>query len=168
MVRCARGTCSREAVAGLGYDPVARSIWLVDLPGDDHQVLALCAGHADNLTVPHGWDSHDERSGEPRFWSFAPSVEAELEVAAASPPTRIDHARARREIVVEELELFGSSGGEADASSTDDGASEDAPIEVGARGSLIPGVDAVAETAELHVDDGTPLLARAFRASSVG
>ena len=165
MVTCVRGTCSREAVAGLGYDPVARSLWLMDLPGDDHEVLALCAGHADNLVVPDWWTSHDQRSGEPRLWSLAPEPPAAEGPAPA--PTRLDHERARRETEVEVLALFD----DVETAATDAVEEVDAPepsVEVGARGSLIPGVtdDAVGE--ELTVGERTPLLARAFRASRVG
>ena len=37
--------------------------------------------------------------------------------------------------------------------------------EIGARSTLIPGADSGSTSDELHVDEGTPLLARAFRAT---
>jgi hypothetical protein len=186
MARCARGTCSRGADAGLGYDPVRRSVWLIDLPGDEQQVLALCAAHADNLTVPHGWTSQDERTGSPRLWSLSPAAgsppsSADTERPRARRPARLDHARARRQIIAEPLELFGDD----DADTADETSDEQSTLglddtvvdvaavddtnetrrELGARTSLIPGTDGGTAPDELHVDEGTPLLARAFRAT---
>jgi hypothetical protein len=172
MARCARGTCGREAVAGLGYDPVHRAVWLIDLPGDEQQVLALCGAHADNLTVPDGWFSQDDRTGAPRLWSLGP---VEPGSGTVTRPARLDHARARRQTDVEVLELFAEeSVGEPSPAETGDedptvviDESSDAGIDLGARSVLIPGASAV-EADGLEVDESTPLLARAFRASRVG
>ena len=164
MSRCARGTCSRDADAGLGYNPLERSVWLVDLPADEQQLLALCRAHADNLTVPHGWKSRDERTGAPRLWSLGPAAEI---VQRPPGPTRIDHARAKRQTKVEPLELFGPADTDP-AADIDSAADADIQPITGARPSLIPGVGMKQPPDELQVGASSPLLARAFRASSAG
>lgn len=147
---------------------------MLDLPGDEDKVLALCTAHADHLTVPYGWSSHDERTGSPRLWSLTSADES----PTPSPrPVRLDHERAKRQVEVEALELFDvPADGDAEAvadvtvgsTDGDHGAPTDAAT-IGARSTLIPGVDPIADAPDdLVVDEGTPLLARAFRASNVG
>ena len=192
MARCARGTCGRSATASLGYDPVGRTVWLDDLPGDDHQVLALCTAHADNLRVPDGWTSDDVRSGSPRLWAVGPSesetITSESEVRRLA---RIDHERAKRQTDVEVLALFEHPGDEATpepdeqlefdghvrpdepaAEAVPEGGAvhgadeEESPDPVsGARAALIPGA---VQRDVVEADESTPLLARAFRATSAG
>jgi len=166
MARCVRGTCSRNAVAGLRYDPIARTLWLLDLPGADHQVLALCGAHADNLTVPDGWVATDDRNGEPRLWSMDPAAEPSTSGRAGRRPhttRRLDHERAKRQTVFEELELF-----ESDMRDPQGDPGSDDEATANARRSLIPGAETAEAPKALDVDAGTPLLARAFRASQVG
>ncbi|GEM_PF-2334043 len=167
MASCVRGTCNREAVAGFRYDPVGRTLLLLDMPGDQDQVLALCGAHADNLTVPDGWVATDERTGEPRLWSLEPALAAtkSANVPAARPAARLDHERAKRQTSFEELALFDIDLRETSDTAKTGGADTAA---ADARQALIPGAEDATVAEVLEVDSGTPLLARAFRASKVG
>ncbi len=158
MDRCARGTCGRFAVTGLVYDPIGRSMWLVDLPAERHELLALCGAHADNLVVPQGWTSSDHRTGSPRLWNVAPASEAaegESEARSVRRPTHLDQARARRQTTVEPLALF------------DPDELCDSPS-ANPRSVLIPGTPAPSEAVEALDHESTPLLARAFRGNRAG
>lgn len=160
MDRCARGTCGRVAVTGLVYDPVGRSIWLVDLPADRHEVLALCRAHADNIVVPQGWTSSDRQTGSARLWNVAPGDDmgdGQRVAHPASRPTRLEHARARRRLDVEPLALF-----DPDRMDELDFADRGNAV---ARSALIPVLDGKSELAVDVDDENTPLLARAFRST---
>lgn len=64
--RCARPTCSDEAVVTLAYDYTGRNVWLNDLALDDHPANHdLCERHADRVTPPRGWTLHDRRNLAP-------------------------------------------------------------------------------------------------------
>ena len=61
--RCARPGCGARAAATLRFQPTQREAWLVDL--DESSVRTegdLCARHAAALTLPRGWQLHDERT----------------------------------------------------------------------------------------------------------
>ena len=59
---CARPGCSSPAEATLSYDYRARTAWVDDVAGERHPSLYdLCTRHADDLTVPNGWDHVDRR-----------------------------------------------------------------------------------------------------------
>jgi hypothetical protein len=64
---CAKPGCADVAVASLSYDYAARTAWIDDLPDEVGRgpalahAHALCARHADVLTVPHGWRRDDRR-----------------------------------------------------------------------------------------------------------
>ena len=59
---CVRPDCSAPADVALRYDYAERTVWLEQLITDpDPGVWGLCTGHADGLTVPHGWDRQDRR-----------------------------------------------------------------------------------------------------------
>ena len=59
---CDRPGCQGSAVATLGYDYSESTVWLVDLTTEGHPATYdLCGFHADNLTVPIGWDLRDRR-----------------------------------------------------------------------------------------------------------
>ena len=85
--RCARPGCGARAAATLRFQPTQREAWLVDL--DEESVRTegdLCARHAAALTLPRGWQLHDERTH---------SVEA-----AQSAPPRPRKARVKRKLKV--------------------------------------------------------------------
>jgi hypothetical protein len=64
--RCARPTCSTEAVVTLSYDYGGRNVWLDDLTAvDDPANHDLCDRHAARVTAPHGWTLHDRRNVAP-------------------------------------------------------------------------------------------------------
>jgi len=60
--QCARPTCSRPAGATLSYQ-YARKVAVLDglHEDDDPATHDLCPAHADRLTVPQGWELHDQR-----------------------------------------------------------------------------------------------------------
>lgn len=59
---CARPACGAPAVATLAYDYASRTVWLGPLADAAHpSTHDLCAGHADRLSVPLGWDLDDRR-----------------------------------------------------------------------------------------------------------
>lgn len=59
---CVRPDCSDVAEVALRYDYGERTVWLDPLPGElDPGVWGLCGGHANGLTVPHGWTRQDRR-----------------------------------------------------------------------------------------------------------
>jgi hypothetical protein len=62
---CARPDCSGDAVASLGYDYRARTVWLDACLDPDPSRHDLCQGHADRLRVPTGWRLHDRRGAVP-------------------------------------------------------------------------------------------------------
>ena len=60
--RCARPTCSTQAVVTLSYDYTGRNVWLDDLAeADDPANHDLCERHAERVTAPQGWSLHDRR-----------------------------------------------------------------------------------------------------------
>ena len=63
--RCARPDCSGDAVASLGYDYRARTVWLDPCLDPDPSRHDLCQRHADRLRVPAGWRLHDRRAALP-------------------------------------------------------------------------------------------------------
>lgn len=156
MITCVRSTCRSPATAGLAIDPPRREAWLVEWHADAFLLSPVCERHADALTVPAGWLLHDDR--QPTHGLFA-----ERSVAAASGQgtvTRLDHRRARRERVVEEPTLF----------ATDETTGDDATGDRAGDTLRNPGGDWIGDPDERHtelldVDERTPLLARAFRAS---
>jgi hypothetical protein len=61
--RCARPGCGARAAATLRFQPTRREAWLVDLDEDSARTEGdLCARHAAALTLPRGWELHDERT----------------------------------------------------------------------------------------------------------
>jgi Protein of unknown function (DUF3499) len=59
---CARPACSQPAAATLSYDYDARSAWIDLLDDEAHPMRHdLCGPHADQLSVPVGWDLDDRR-----------------------------------------------------------------------------------------------------------
>jgi Protein of unknown function (DUF3499) len=64
--RCARPTCSEQAVVTLSYDYTGRNVWLDDLDRqDDPANHDLCERHAERVTAPQGWALHDRRNVAP-------------------------------------------------------------------------------------------------------
>lgn len=62
MRQCNRSACSEPAAATLGYDYATRTAWLVDAISEPHPATYdLCHRHADGLTIPMGWELHDQR-----------------------------------------------------------------------------------------------------------
>ncbi len=66
--------CSAPAEAGVLHDPRTRTVWLVEIPGDDHLMTAMCTSHADTMVVPRDWEIEDLRDGHPRLWVLADST----------------------------------------------------------------------------------------------
>jgi hypothetical protein len=74
--RCARPGCGARAAATLRFQPTQREAWLVDL--DEESVRTegdLCARHAAALTLPRGWQLHDERTHSVEAAQSAPQPE---------------------------------------------------------------------------------------------
>ena len=157
-----RPHCPNRVAAGLAINPPRQEAWLLPWPDDPYLISPICDEHAEALTVPAGWLLHDERDG-------ASALFAERSVAATEPATvtRLDHRRARREVEAEELTLFDTS--PADSASDDVDRADDT-VEPVTTDQHNAGAEWIGEPDERHtelldVDDKTPLLARAFRAS---
>jgi hypothetical protein len=59
---CARPGCNAAAAATLTYDYANRTAWIDHLADEAHPMTHdLCAKHADQLSVPRGWDLQDRR-----------------------------------------------------------------------------------------------------------
>jgi hypothetical protein len=78
---CSKPGCQRAAAAVLSYDYASRTATLVDpIPGRiDPHLYVLCAGCADKLTPPRGWELMDDREEPPLFLPRDPAA-ATLEV----------------------------------------------------------------------------------------
>lgn len=60
--QCNRSACSDTSAATLGYDYGTRTAWIVDVVDVAHPATYdLCNRHADGLTIPMGWELHDQR-----------------------------------------------------------------------------------------------------------
>lgn len=62
---CSKVNCSRPAAASCAFSYSEKVVWLVDrLPELEPPYYDLCAEHADNLRVIHGWTLEDKRGTE--------------------------------------------------------------------------------------------------------
>jgi hypothetical protein len=60
---CNRPACGTPAAASLTFQYANRRVWLDNLYDDpDPSMIALCALHADRVSVPVGWSGEDRRS----------------------------------------------------------------------------------------------------------
>jgi len=59
---CARPGCGDPATATFGYDYSERTVFLDPLADEAHPACYdVCRRHADNLSVPKGWQLIDQR-----------------------------------------------------------------------------------------------------------
>ncbi len=66
MRTCHRTGCGWPAAASLSYRYETREAWLADLSAEPNPALwELCPHHADQLTVPLGWERLDRRTIAP-------------------------------------------------------------------------------------------------------
>ena len=162
VISCVRTQCQSPVAAGLAVNPPRREAWLIPWPEDPFLITPICDDHAESITVPSGWLLHDEREG-------ATSLFAERSFAAneTATVTRLDHRRARRALDVEELTLFALPASEpmpATLEGIDEENQQDAAAQDHTANQWI-GEPGERHTELLDVDEKTPLLARAFRAS---
>jgi hypothetical protein len=59
---CARPGCGAPATAVLTFQYSTRTVWLLDQGDLDPAAIDLCTRHADRLSPPRGWTSHDRRA----------------------------------------------------------------------------------------------------------
>ncbi|HEC10781.1 MAG TPA: hypothetical protein ENI86_14635 [Acidimicrobiales bacterium] len=166
MALCAHMGCSAPAEAGLLHDPGSRTVWLVEIPGEDQLMTALCSRHADSIVVPRGWEIQDRRDGHPRLWVLDSTAET-------APPHRSRRSRRRAGSPPDETPsdaTLWSEGNSEDTaprpSDTADTAQQPSDTASDTRNTS----DWVGDPAErrsslLETSEETPLLARAFRAS---
>lgn len=61
--RCARNGCGHVAIATLSYNYAQRSVWIEHASTEGHpSTYDLCSDHAEQLSVPLGWDLTDVRA----------------------------------------------------------------------------------------------------------
>jgi hypothetical protein len=129
--------------------------WIDVLPAQtDHGTAVLCLRHANSMVVPRGWTLDDLRDPELRL--FRPPLPA--------PTIRSRAPRQPRVAVpgVEQLELGGAHGGDADpvaGTSAEDDIIEDSDPDVG---PWTPSFDE-ADDLDGLLSARSPLLSRAFR-----
>lgn len=158
---CARPGCGTPAAATLRFQPTRREAWLVDLDRASPRTEGdLCARHAAALTLPRGWELHDQRTHK------SPADDA------AAPPARsrtrerpsVRTAR-RRRVPRPDVALPGLEPETADAAPTPE--PEPAVSDADAGAEPVTGPDplvgpALEELADT-LDAQTPLLRRAFQ-----
>jgi hypothetical protein len=143
-------------------------VWLIDWPIDPILISPICSKHAEALSVPAGWLLHDDRDGESSLFAERSVAAADSTGSTRATVARLDHRRAQRDCVVEELQLF-----EVPESDETAVAADRSPAQCNAETAGLghnPGAEWIGEPEErsnelLEVDAATPLLARAFRAS---
>ena len=142
MRACARVHCTAAARAGVVVDSDHQHIAIIDLDAEQPFVIGLCHRHADRLTMPAGWKISERREAQQSLFNLEPEPVVAADAVGVTP---IEHQRARRIL---------------DA--------EDVPGDVavaGPRPTRWIGEPAARSNELLDVDDDSPLLARAFRAS---
>jgi hypothetical protein len=61
--QCARSGCGQAAIATLSYNYAQRSVWIEHASAEGHPATYdLCCDHANQLSVPRGWDLTDVRA----------------------------------------------------------------------------------------------------------
>ncbi len=89
MLRCVRGGCTEEVVAGLGYDIRAQQAWIYDLEPEiaaggsvaPDGAMALCEKHTGLAKVPQGWKLENNRTS-----SGSADLNSDSDETAALPP----------------------------------------------------------------------------------
>lgn len=155
MTCCARSTCGTSAVLNLWYDSKNRSVWITEMDVESGHALAVCQKHVDSLRVPIGWSMHDERDGTARLWTG----DVQKKQRASIPKTQVvrkQKTQSGKIIEIEELQLFPTS---------------EIPDDVPTQGAvltsqLIPGAVVYVDSKPSWLGKSTPLLERAFRAST--
>jgi len=160
MVMCVRTQCPDPTTVGLAVDSRRREAWLVDLPEDATLLIPVCTAHADALSVPVGWMIHDNRGSVGSALFADRSVP---EAPAKATVTRLDHRRARRSTKIDEPTLFGADKTSPETDADSPNTNNDPPAE--SDDEAWTGRSAAQQNEMLEVDDATPMLARAFRAS---
>ena len=62
MRECAKLACKEPASATVALRYRDRQLWIAGLlPERDPNLIDLCAGHADSMVAPYGWDLIDDR-----------------------------------------------------------------------------------------------------------
>jgi len=59
---CAHPGCGAPATAVLTFQYASRTVWLLDQGEPEPSAIDLCPRHADKLSPPRGWTSHDRRA----------------------------------------------------------------------------------------------------------
>jgi hypothetical protein len=60
---CAHAGCGAPATAVLTFQYASGTVWVLD-PGErDPAAIDLCTRHADKVSAPRGWTTHDRRAG---------------------------------------------------------------------------------------------------------
>jgi streptogramin lyase len=60
---CAHPGCGAPATAVLTFQYASGTVWVLDLGEPDPAAIDLCTRHADKVSAPRGWTSHDRRAG---------------------------------------------------------------------------------------------------------
>lgn len=138
-------------------------MWIVDLPAGDPRYIGVCRTHTELLTVPEGWTITEERHAQAALFEVASPrrvrrTPAQRVAAATGSLAHLDHRRPADSPAP--LQLFEA---EADAEDPTEPARE-IVAEPTPDSSWVG--DAQHRHTELHdVDEESPLLQRAFRAS---
>ncbi|MCP3938583.1 MAG: DUF3499 family protein [Actinomycetia bacterium] len=163
MGGCVRFDCVKPAAAGLALDHEHQRVTIIDRDtAIDLLLIELCHHHADEVTMPTGWVIDDDRAAQQSLF-----VAELLDTAAPASVSRLDHRRARQERTIHEPTLF-SAPERADENKMEDKRRR-IPIEpiepIEDEDSPWIGQPELRHSELLEVDETSPLLARAFRAS---
>jgi hypothetical protein len=60
---CARPGCGAAATAELVFQYANATAWVLDLGDPEPASIDLCTRHADRVSAPRGWTTHDRRAG---------------------------------------------------------------------------------------------------------
>ena len=59
---CARPGCGAPATAVLVFQYASGTVWVLDMGEPDPASIDLCTRHADKVSAPRGWTTHDRRA----------------------------------------------------------------------------------------------------------
>jgi hypothetical protein len=60
---CAHPGCGAPATAVLTFQYASGTVWVLDLGEPEPSAIDLCTRHADKVSGPRGWTTHDRRAG---------------------------------------------------------------------------------------------------------
>ncbi len=148
-------------------------MWIVDLPADDPRYIGVCHAHAELLTVPEGWSIVEDRNPQGKLFVRASPrrvrTAEQRRLDAIASVAHLEHRRRGAEVT--ELQLFDdlatdtSPEGSSDPVLTDAVLPDSVLTDTEVRPTTWVGDPDLRHSAHHEVDDASPLLQRAFRAS---